>query len=108
MQRWLDRLYDGLNAIPSNASDVAVTSSYTPLGSQMFIYADATASTISVNLPSNTTDEGSQYWIKKTDATVNPVVLVGTVDGAANPSIITEDYVMAVRRFGGSYYRVSN
>ena len=108
IRRWLDRVYDAINALPSDSSDVFITSDYTPLAGRLFIFADASSSTITVHLPSSATDEGSMFWIKKTDSSANAVVLGGLVDGSSNPSIVTEGYVMNIRRFGGSYYRIGN
>lgn len=102
--RYMQNIADALNTLPSNASDVAITSSYTPLAFNQYLYADASASTLSVYLPSNTTDTGAFYWIKKTDASANPVVLVGTVDGAANFSINTQNWAFTIRLFDGSWY----
>lgn len=106
LQHWLEDLERAINNLPSDVSDIGITSSYTPLVSSQFIFADASTSTISVYLPSNTTDEGSFFHIKKVDSGSNAVVIAGTVDGAANPSLLTQWYSMAVRRANGAYYTV--
>lgn len=100
----MQQIADALNRLPSDASDLGITSSYTPRAFNQYIYADASASTISVYLPSNTTDTGAFFWIKKTDATSNDVVLVGTVDGVANFSIGTQNFAYTIRLFDGNWY----
>lgn len=106
VDRWMQEVSDALNYMPSDASDVAVTSSYTPLVRNQFIYADASGSTISVYLPSGTTDHGAFFWVKKTDSSANAVVVVGTIDGAVNTSLKTQNWSYTMRSYGGNYYIV--
>lgn len=69
---------------------VAKTGSYTILTTDMnkFITGDATAAAFNLTLPTlATTDDGWGLWVMKTDATVNAVTLVGTINGATNMTI---------------------
>lgn len=104
LQDWMDQVYVVLNSLPSDVSDIAITSNYTPLVGNQFITANASGSTISIFLPSSVTDVGSFYYVKKTDSSANAVVLVGTIDGAANASIATQNYSLTVRKTGSGYF----
>jgi hypothetical protein len=110
LARWLDKLTDTINGLPSFSSATLITSSFTPLAGNMMIYADASASTVTVNLPSWATMDNTMYWIKKVDASANGVVVdpVGavTIDGAATLSTVTQYVSYTVHLMGGNFYSI--
>jgi hypothetical protein len=110
LQDWLGRVASVLNGMPSFSSATLVTSSFTPLSGNMMIYADASASTLTVNLPSWATMDNTMYWVKKVDSSANAVVVdpVGsvTVDGSATLSTVTQYVGYTLHLMGGNYYTV--
>jgi hypothetical protein len=110
LARWLDKLTDTINGLPSFSSATLITSSFTPLAGNMMIYADASASTVTVNLPSWATMDNTMYWIKQVDASANGVVVdpVGavTIDGAATLSTVTQYVSYTVHLMGGNFYSI--
>jgi hypothetical protein len=76
-------------ALPTGGSLLAQTTktaTYTATGSDYFIFCDATAGAMSINLPTAVGSAGKVYVIKKTDATANAVTIdpagAELVDGA--------------------------
>lgn len=66
------------------------TASYTLTAEDWTVLGDATAGAIELTLPSAATHWGRVYNLKKIDATGNAVTIVGTTDGVANRTIVTQ------------------
>lgn len=65
---------------------------------------DATAHAITVNLPQPAQSKGLELTFKKIDASANTVTLVGTLDGAANPTLATHYKSKTICTDGLTYY----
>ena len=72
------------------------------------ILVNATAGGRSITLPDPTTVGQKTLTIKKTDASGNAVTVVGTVDGAANPTLPAVNNATTFISDGSQWHVVSN
>lgn len=71
------------------------------------VLVDATGGARSVTLPAASGLKGKKYVIKKTDASANAVTIVGTVDGATNPTLTTQFACKVIEGDGTAWYTLS-
>jgi hypothetical protein len=86
----------GSNAVggPISISTKTGPTTYTVLSTDNVLLADATAGTVTLNLPSSSSSTGRVFWFKKVDASSNPMVIVANgfdmIDGASTQSTIVQ------------------
>lgn len=87
----------------------SITASYTAAG-KTFILADATSGTVTVTLPAVSGKTGRTYTIKKTDSSLNTVIVDGngaeTIDGAATYELPTQYLAVKLISNGSAWYVV--
>lgn len=101
----------------SNLSDIAraiwapmsrtVLAATTVVGSDAIILVDATAGAVSITFPLATQMQFAYVTVKKIDASVNAVTLVGTFDGAVNPTLATQYKSKLVFSNGVAWYTLA-
>lgn len=70
------------------------------------LYVDATAGPITLTLPSPDQVKDLVVTIKKVDA-INVITLIGTVDGATNPTLTAQYQAMTIGSDGSQYHLLS-
>jgi hypothetical protein len=78
----------------STATKTNADSPYTVVGADYALFCDATSGSITINLPAASSSTGRTLVVKKTDGSVNSVIIDGsgaeTIDGAATATITTQ------------------
>lgn len=87
------------------ASIVTKTGSYNITTSDYTVLANTTDSNISLTLPNVAQAIGMVINIKKI-AAANTLTIVGTVDGATNPTVTTNNEVFRVQSNGSTWYKL--
>lgn len=78
-----------------------VTTNYTAVASDGTIRVNATTAPVSITLPE--TNIGYTLTIKKVDASLNAVTIVGVVDGVTNPTILVQYQSRTIQYNGTSW-----
>lgn len=90
---------------------VAVTAAYTVLDIDLLILADATAGNVTVTLPTAVAREGRRIAVKKTDATVNLVIIdpdgTETIDGSTTISLTQQNALREMVSDGTNWQLIS-
>lgn len=71
------------------------------------LYVDATAGPVTLTLPSPDQVKDLVVTIKKVDA-INVITLIGTVDGATNPTLSAQYQAMTIGSDGLKYYLLAS
>lgn len=102
-------LYNGaVWVLIENGGVKNVTATYSILKTDNTLTADATSASFTATLPSATVNAGKKFFIKKTDASANTVTLVGTIDGATNYVLSTQNKYVEVQSNGAAYIITAN
>lgn len=85
---------------------VATSTNFTdiPRATDKIILYDATAHAITVQLPQPDQCQRLEITCKKIDASANAITLVGTLDGAVNPTLPTRYKSKTIVSDGSTYY----
>lgn len=78
-------------------------------GNEMVILVDASDSAITITLPSASTNQSKVYYIKKTDSSINSVIIEGndtleTIDGEEEISLTLQYQYVTVICDGSNWY----
>ena len=93
-------------AIPVPVSKT-VTADYTATVLDDLILVDATGGTVNITLPDPSRVAFLVLKIKKIDASSNPVVLVGTVDGIVNQSTDVQNSAIMIESDGVAWWIIA-
>lgn len=85
----------------------SVTAARTLDTTDLVVFGDATGGAFSLTLPSAATFAGAVFFLKKTDASANAITIVGTVDGAVNPTLTAAARNMVVASDGTSWFKLA-
>lgn len=85
-----------------------VTRAATQLPTDAYLLADTAAGTVTITLLAPSAWPVFPLTIKKADGSGNTVALVGTVDGAANPSTVTAWAAWTIISDGNALYFTSS
>lgn len=104
---WFDVELGNLQrAIPPSQVRTLVASA-TLTSADAVVLVDATAGAVSVTLPMPSQVQGFLVTVKKIDASANAVTLVGTIDGAANPTLPTRYKSKTIVSDGTTYFTLA-
>jgi hypothetical protein len=84
---WLGIEFGNVQRGMSQATSRTITTSTTLTVNDGLVLVDATSGSISATLPSPSAAQNTAITIKRIDASVNTVTIVGTIDGAVNPTL---------------------
>lgn len=87
----------------------SVTTAYTIDSSypDFFILCDATGGAFNVTLPAATNKDGRIYHIKKTDVSANAITIIGTIEGAVNPTLAAQYNSMTIYSDGTNWFTIT-
>lgn len=97
IKRWTERIaaflgneFGNIQRALGRATSRTVTSDVTATTADGLILIDATTGNVSVTLPDPNSVAGMVLSVKRIDGSGNTATIVGTVDGAANPTLATQ------------------
>lgn len=80
------------------------TANYQMIATDYLVEANAASGAINITLPSASASPGKSYVVKKLDASVNAVTVIGTIDGMSNFAITDQGATLVViANASGSY-----
>ena len=104
---WQTELGNIQRAIPTFPTRAIAGGSYTPTANDYALMVNTTTGNATITLPDPRRVQGLTLIIKKTDASANHVLIVGTVDGVVNPTLSAQYATFTVMSDGTAWRLIS-